>query len=436
MVSCDMTEFDPPLIERIKKKVDGHNGIDSAHLTVGATHTHTSSYFSGDFFKDFKIFLGEDKVPAFDKPDDLLEGEEATQFWLDRISSIIFDAWDSRKPGGIAVMQDYAAIAFNRRPVFKHEDGTEESIMYGACSKDSFVRFEGSSDHSVQTLFTFDENNELTGAIVDVPCPSQIMELHYFISADYWHYARTQIRKKLDKNIFVLPICGAAGDQNPIDLVKFSKTNEKELALWNAQAGEVWCNYDPGEQCNASGERIADAVARAYRRARNRIRHDGVLDYRTVKCSFPIRKVTKADYEEADKLIKDYLKKFPGTKRMDYTDLVKMFEPIGVVSRYKQQNENDKYDFETSIFRIGDAAFASNPFELFVDYSFRIQARSKARNIFIMQLTNGSGGYLPTVEAVNGGSYSSKPASTTVGPDGGDKLVEITIKNIDELFEG
>jgi len=35
---------------------------------------------------------------------------------------------------------------------------------------------------------------------------------------------------------------------------------------------------------------------------------------------------------------------------------------------------------------------------------------------------------------VAGGSYSSKPASTMCGPDGGDKLVEITVEAINRMW--
>ncbi|NQT59278.1 MAG: hypothetical protein HQ557_09880, partial [Bacteroidetes bacterium] len=48
--------------------------------------------------------------------------------------------------------------------------------------------------------------------------------------------------------------------------------------------------------------------------------------------------------------------------------------------------------------------------------------------------TNGKGGYLPTEAAIAGGSYSSKPASTTVGSKSGDELVERVIKAINELW--
>ncbi|MCK9329841.1 MAG: hypothetical protein M0Q94_08210 [Candidatus Cloacimonetes bacterium] len=437
MVSCDMVGISDVIYDLLCKEVDGYHGFSSKNLTCGAIHSHNNSRFTpGDAHRsDFDDYIGEDKCLKMDIPDNILAGDESTRFWLDHVSQIIKEAWDIRKPGAISVAHDYASVAFNRRPVFQNPDGTEFSKMYGTCSNDNFIRFEGSSDHSADMLYTFDLEGNVTGVLVDIPCPSQIMELHYFVSADYWHYARGHIREKLGKNVYVLPICGPAGDQNPIDLVRVSKVNQQELVEWNAQAGEVWCNYDLGAECDDTGSRIADAVERGYKKARNTIRTSVVMKESVLEIKLPIRKVSKADYEEAVKILDAKKKLFSPEHRMTSSDQVSMFEPIGVIKRWELQNKQKNYTFKSNVIRIGDAVFASNPFELFVEYSFRIKARAKAQNIFLMQLTNGVGGYLPTKAALAGGSYSSKPASTVVGPDEGTELCEIQIKAIDDLMK-
>ena len=106
-------------------------------------------------------------------------------------------------------------------------------------------------------------------------------------------------------------------------------------------------------------------------------------------------------------------------------EMVRCFEDIGYLNRWKLQRQSTRFRFPVFVFRLSGAAFATNPFELYVDYSFRMKARCKARQAFIIQLSsNAKGGYLPTRAAVEGGSYGSKPVSTTVGPEGGDELVE------------
>jgi hypothetical protein len=53
----------------------------------------------------------------------------------------------------------------------------------------------------------------------------------------------------------------------------------------------------------------------------------------------------------------------------------------------------------------------------------------------VIQLACGSSGYLPTQKAIAGGSYSTTPHSNTVGPEGGQLLVEKTLEAINALWK-
>lgn len=123
-------------------------------------------------------------------------------------------------------------------------------------------------------------------------------ELHRFISADYWGEVRTQLRAELG-NIFVLPLCGAAGDQNPLDLVRISKDNKRELIVWNAQETEVDRSFDMLRECQQIGGRICDAVLRGYRQARNEIQTRPVFRTNCFEMDVPLRTVEKADVDAA-----------------------------------------------------------------------------------------------------------------------------------------
>ena len=87
-------------------------------------------------------------------------------------------------------------------------------------------------------------------------------------------------------------------------------------------------------------------------------------------------------------------------------------------------------DTESHILRLGTVAFATNPFELFLDFGNQIKARSYAEQTFLVQLAGGSEGYLPTEKAEKGGHYSAFIASGLVGHVGGEQLVRETLKNI------
>ena len=62
---------------------------------------------------------------------------------------------------------------------------------------------------------------------------------------------------------WAVPFCGAAGDLSPLDLIRISKFNKKELVEWGGQAREVFRNFDMTRVCQEIAERIADAVLRA-----------------------------------------------------------------------------------------------------------------------------------------------------------------------------
>ena len=89
------------------------------------------------------------------------------------------------------------------------------------------------------------------------------------------------------------------------------------------------------------------------------------------------------------------------------------------------------------VIRLGDVAFATNRFELYLDYGVRMKARSRALQTFVVQLTAGgayTGTYLPTARSEAGRSYGAGPYCNEIGSEGGQVLVEETLATIGELF--
>jgi hypothetical protein len=87
---------------------------------------------------------------------------------------------------------------------------------------------------------------------------------------------------------------------------------------------------------------------------------------------------------------------------------------------------------EFHVLRLGDIAMATNPFELFIDYGISIKAQSKAILTFLVQLSCQHSGYLPSERAAQGGGYSAE--KYLVGPEGGQKLVDETVKRINQMW--
>jgi hypothetical protein len=104
--------------------------------------------------------------------------------------------------------------------------------------------------------------------------------------------------------------------------------------------------------------------------------------------------------------------------------------------RYEEQKTDPTRDFPIYISQIGDVAFATNPFELYMDFMHRIQARSPFIQTFVTQLagTNNSG-YLATKRGAENMGYSASLFCNHVSAEGGQQLVNQTLSVLESFAE-
>ena len=109
----------------------------------------------------------------------------------------------------------------------------------------------------------------------------------------------------------------------------------------------------------------------------------------------------------------------------------------GIIDRYEAQKEQPKFPMELHVIGLDDVAFASNQFELYMDYQHRIQARSPFVQTFVVQLAGqsgeGGGSYLCTQRGFEGRGYSASMYCNLVSPAGGQELVEETVRLLKEI---
>ena len=157
------------------------------------------------------------------------------------------------------------------------------------------------------------------------------------------------------------------------------------------------------------------------------------FEHRVERWSLPRMMVTEAEYE-----LEKRVPEMSDEERARQHYAFRRIWPFGpccqLVSRYEQQADHPEHPVESHIIRLGDVVFATNPFELFVDYGMRIRCRSRALQTFLVQLADGKGAYLPTRRALAGGHYSAMIKSNWVGPEGGQLLVDNTVDTINALF--
>lgn len=434
LISCDLVNIDDGLKEAIRKKITAKiSGFPPENIIINATHTHTAP--------NCGTAASSKEVHGVEL--DAMSPAECTQYISDRISVAAEQAWKNRTPGGISFGLGHAVVGHNRLQV--KSDGTSQ--MYGNTNHQDFSYIEGYEDHSVNLLYTWDKKENLTGIVVNVPSPSQVTENLYVISADYWHDTRVEIRKRLGENIFILPQCSAAGDQSPHIMIG-AKAEARMQKLMFPELEEV------GDRTTGLRKdiavRIADAVTSVLPYMKENIDWDPVFKHHFEVVELSRRLIGQKDVDdglkEAEKYEKEYKKMLdeiennPALKEKPrwYTQITiaytKMNRGKNVRKRYELQKEQPTIPVEVHIVRIGDIVIATNPFEYYLDYGMRIKARSSAIQTFLVQLT-GNGTYAPTKRSIEGGAYGAVPASTLIGPEGGQELAERTIELINEVME-
>jgi shikimate kinase len=110
----------------------------------------------------------------------------------------------------------------------------------------------------------------------------------------------------------------------------------------------------------------------------------------------------------------------------------------GILNNYEAQKTTKTRQMELHVIRIGDIAFATNTFELYMDYQHRIQARSPFEQTFVVQLCAQPtgcvcGSYLATERGAKNKGYSASVFCNQVSPSGGAQLVEETLAELYKL---
>ena len=257
-----------------------------------------------------------------------------------------------------------------------------------------------------------------------------------FISPDFWGEVKMLLREHFGKDLFLLTLCSAAGDQCPIDLIRFV-TPESDVNDPNIKRETVLKRKaDPSmfdiSGMKKTGKRIANEIIEIYNEGLCEAPSDTTLVHETKALSLPLRRVTKKEVRLARKEIKKYFKMKDGD--VDFNDAANLQVHLGTLKRNNLQKKVKNVEIYSHIIRLDNIAIATNPFELFLDYGNQIKARSKAEQTFVIQLANGYEGYLPTKKAQEGGHYSAFVSSGIIGYEGGNILVEETLKEINNIF--
>lgn len=438
IVACDQTTIKKELMQTVRELVSEKNDeIDTSKIIIAATHLHTAPDYQ--ITKSISSTIAEKYLPEGCRYVRLKEDVECMDpvkyynILAESIANGIIKAWEGRRKAYISQGFGRAVVGHSRRVAYS--DGSAK--MYGIADKPNFQELESGNDTGVELLYVFDQDKKPMGVLVNVACPAQILEHCSFVSSDYWGKTRQMVKESLGADFVTVGLCSAAGCQSPRDMIRFilPDTMDPNLRRDNIQKPRM---TDPDmyaiEGTVEIGERVSSVILSQLKKAKECMTDTAVLKHVVEEYQLPLRKVSEKDRENA---LEEFAKYFERAKKTEYDayDMAALYIHAGVLDRYTRQEREQFFPIELHVARLGNVAFASNPFELFLDYGNKIRARSDAQQTFLIQLACDRGGYLPTEKAEKGSHYSAYVASGNVGHEGGELLVNKTLNVIQDLFK-
>ena len=463
-VSADMVSVNKAVLEKVcanlKKEAPA---IPAEKIIINATHTHadpSTNVIPEDYPRQVKV------TPT----------SEMQDFIARQITDAVKEAWEKRAPGSIAYGYGFATTGHSRRTIYLDDIGVRlggspglamngHGKMYGKTNDAMFDGYEAGSDSFINLFYTFDAAGRLTGAVVNVPCPSQTSEHAWFLHASFWHNVREKLTAKYG-DIGIIGQAAAAGDLAPRQL-HYLEAEKRRFRLKYADKIAAymknpmtypwqWAKNDPeaAKRKYAAdvvevmrAEDIANRIVTAFDEVLSWAQNDKMCnpafkhEVRTVKLS---RRMFPKELVDQEKKNYDMFMKEKFIEGGDQWDQLRANSILrsrrnrvgGVINRYAIQQKEPYITTDIHVVRVGNLAFATNRFELFIDYMHRIQARSPFEQTVIVQLVtdlNGTGSYLATEKAIANKGYSATPYCNQVSPKGGQELVNETLKILEEV---
>ncbi|RBP43796.1 neutral/alkaline ceramidase-like enzyme [Roseimicrobium gellanilyticum] len=385
-------------LDEVKKRAAEATGWKTEEMLIAATHTHTAPSISST------STLGAQAAYR-----------EKSQGGI--VKSIV-DAIAKLQPAEIAFGSDNVPEEVKNRRHFLKE-GTMPVNPFGEYDKvktnagrADIVKPAGPTDPEVAVLDVRTRKGRPLAFLANY-------SLHYVggmregtVSADYFgEYARIMPFRvggsKPPEDFVAMMSNGTSGDINNID---FDQTRPPR---------------EPFEQIRLVAAKCADA---SWRATRNAERHENpriAIVQREVVLQR--RRPTPEMLERAKKIVamtKEEKAKLPGkTENYAYRTLSAAEAP-------------ETMPVLLQALCIGDQAIVTMPFEVFVEIGLEIKKKSPFPRTFMIELANGSGGYLPTPAQHELGGYETWLGTNNVQKDASDILTKHLLKMLAELKAG
>jgi len=383
LVVCDLVTLPRSIVEEARRRIAEHTDVPASNVMIAATHSHTGPALIRNSALD--TATGANHPLCRDYNAQLPE----------RIAQAVAQAHARRAPARVAFARETEPrIAFNRRYWMK--DGSvgwnpgkrNPNILRPAGPVDpevGVVYFESAEGRPLLTFVNYALHPDTTGGTR--------------ASADFPGALTRRLAEVKGPDMLTLFANGACGDVNHIDV------------RWSArQSGP--------EEANRIGTILAAAVCSAYTRLQPV--SDTALRVRSEMVQLGLPEISGAALQRAREVAA------LGAKAK-FLERVEAYKALDVAARAGRP-----WEVEVQVITLGaELAWVSMPGELFVEPGLNLKAASPFRQTHIVELANGSIGYLPKLSAYAEGNYEVASARCAAGS--AEKLVATALRLLESL---
>lgn len=397
IVIVDTLGLGRDVLDEVKAMAAEKTGWCTSEMLIAATHTHSAP-----------------SIRSFGPPPQIAYGKQAT----DGMVQAIVDAIADLQPGSVGWGEDEVPEeVFNRR--WYMQEGQMPLNPFGELDKvkmnpnrNHITTPAGPTDPTVAVLYALDARRKPLGLLANYP-------LHYvgainygerMASADYFgEFCRVvpwRLRAAGIEGFVPMLSNGACGDINNID---FTGTRPPR---------------EPFEQCRIVAAKVADA---AWRATRDMEFHSDVpVGMREREVPLQWRKPSKELLARSEKI---------NAMSKEEQNEIPRLEPLYARRVVNQNARTGHADCLVQAVRIGDLAIVTFPFETFVEIGLEIKEKSPFKQTIVIELANGSYGYLPTPKHHKLGGYETWLGTSKVQKDGSEILTRNLLEMLNELHE-
>ncbi|NLJ36404.1 MAG: hypothetical protein GX358_09305 [candidate division WS1 bacterium] len=386
LLGTDLLGIPDAVADRVRALVAESVGLPPQAIMTWATHTHAGP-------------------GVMDAAEDGAHGEYLAMLPA-MLAGCIIGAYRNLRPVSARLGVGYEdRISFNRN--YRMHDGTVRTNP--GVGNPGAIAMDGPIDPDVIALLLADTDGTCgtCGVLVNFAChPDVLGSGNYHCSADYPYYLRQALRTVYGKQLSVLFANGTCGNLNHINV--FAKQHQgghdHSRMMGRTLAGEVM-KLD-AHMCEAAL---------------------GPLWFDSQQVELPLRRFTDDEIANFRQILAD--------TEATASQLSSANFARGRALRAMRTVEAGitSQPVEVQVLRLGDLAVVGIPGEYFVEFGLYIKQHSPAPATMVVELANGSVGYIPTEAAISQGGYEG--SSTRFEAQAGQMLADAALEMLAAGYE-